>query len=88
MRSDGIQGSGMPSSFTAATHTPLSRWVISGSRIGIVKRQICGHWNGGVALVRKAHSQSMDAADAIVPYAFWALLFVAVIGLAVAILVW
>jgi hypothetical protein len=36
----------------------------------------------------KAHSQSMDAADALVPYAFWALLFVAVIGLAVAILVW
>jgi len=28
MRSDGIQGSGMPSSFTAATHTPLPRWVI------------------------------------------------------------
>ena len=33
----------------------------------------------------KAHSQSIDA---VVPYAFWVLLFVAVIGLAVAILVW
>jgi hypothetical protein len=36
----------------------------------------------------KAHSQSMDTADALVPYAFWALVFVAAIGLAVAILVW
>jgi hypothetical protein len=36
----------------------------------------------------KAHSESMDAADALFPYAFWVLLFVAVIGLAVAILVW
>jgi len=36
----------------------------------------------------KAHRQSVDAADAVVPYAFWALLFVAVLGLAVAILIW
>ena len=50
--------------------------------------RIAIQWSQAISMsAGKAHGQSMDAADAVVPYAFLALLFVAVVWLAVAILV-